>query len=90
MEEIKFKIVMELKDSFVVAFSCDGWKSDSNQSYLGVTCHFIDNNMFLRNFVLCLRFLNQDHTAEFLYNTLTQILNEWDTLSKVKIYSDIP
>ena len=65
MEEIKYKMVMELMDCLAVAFSCDSWNSDFNQSYLGVTCHEIVKKIFLRNFVLCFRFFNQDHIAEF-------------------------
>ena len=63
--------------------TCDNWLSIATESYMGVTCHFVNENWQLISRVLALKHLLDDHNAEYLYETLYAILVEWKILNKI-------
>ena len=80
---MKHLVSEQLDNSIAVAISCDAWKSTSNESHLGVTGHIIDDNINIKNFVLSLRYLSEDHTAGYIFSTIKDILEEWNVFNKV-------
>lgn len=63
----------------------DVWSSNSNQSYLGVTAHFVNSKMQYISKLLEMIYLNDpNHTAEYLRNELLKLLEEWKVVDKVK------
>ena len=82
-DNLKSILILELKGCQFITITCDSWSSLSKNSYLGVTCHFIDKNMILVDRNLDLRFMSELKTAEYLFNTLNEILSEWSISNKI-------
>ena len=74
-----------------VSITCDCWTSKSQNSYLGVTCHYIDNNMKFKNKVIALRYVMESKTADYLHENLVKILEQWKIQEKViKVFNKHP
>ena len=86
-DNLKSILMLELKGCQFITITCDGWSSLSKNSYLGVTCHFIDKNMILVDRKLDLRFMSEVKTAEYLFNTLNEIFSEWSISNKIFVTS---
>ena len=82
-DNLKSILMLELKGCQFITITCDGWSSLRKNSYLGVTCHFIDKNMILVDRNLDLRFMSEVKTAEYLFNTLNEIFSEWSISNKI-------
>lgn len=87
MKDMYNKCVLKLKgilkDIHFVAITTDSWTSVSTESYLAITCHFIDQNFNLNSSLLAVPKVNEQHTSENLANVLQQIFDEWQIGSKV-------
>lgn len=59
---------------FAVCLTTDGWTSIKNESYMGVTAHFIDYNVSLQSVCLgCEKFEDTiENLASFLKNTIRE------------------
>lgn len=58
------------------------WTSDSNKSYITVTCHFIfDDQLFSP--VIATKDVSDRHTGQNIAATLTNIFNEWNIANKI-------
>ncbi|XP_065672004.1 uncharacterized protein LOC136089842 [Hydra vulgaris] len=82
-ENLRSNLMLELKGCHFITITCVVWSSLSKNSYLGVTCHFIDKNMILVDRNLDLMFMSQVKTAEYLSNTLNEIYSEWSISNKI-------
>ncbi|CAF0995662.1 unnamed protein product, partial [Brachionus calyciflorus] len=66
------------------SITTDIWTSNSQIAYLGLTIHFIEQiNYFLKNKVLGLIYLDQDHNKEYLNIKLKETLEEWKVLDRI-------
>ncbi|XP_022172647.1 zinc finger BED domain-containing protein 1-like [Myzus persicae] len=71
-----------------VSITTDMWTSDSQKSYITVTCHFIYNDN-LYSPVIATREVCESHTGENIASALSYIFNEWNITHKiVTIVSD--
>ena len=70
---------VELKCSL----STDIWTSNSQCSYLGITCHFIDRSWKFNSVVISLSYLNEPKTSDYLSRRIQEQLKEWKLESKV-------
>ena len=59
------------------SITLDAWTSKSTESFLGVTCHYIDLDFYLRNLVLSLKYLNEKHTTQFIHESIHQVYKDW-------------
>ncbi|XP_047135552.1 zinc finger BED domain-containing protein 4-like [Hydra vulgaris] len=82
-DNLKSILMLELKGCRFITITCDSWSSLGKNSYLGVTCHFIDKNMTLVDRNLDLKFMSEMKTAEYLFNTLNEIFSEWSINNKI-------
>ncbi|XP_065651310.1 zinc finger BED domain-containing protein 4-like [Hydra vulgaris] len=82
-DNLRSILMLELKGCHFITITCDVWSSLSKNSYLGVACHFVDKNMILVDRNLDLRFMSEVKTAEYLFNTLSEIFSEWSTSNKI-------
>ncbi|XP_029344876.1 zinc finger BED domain-containing protein DAYSLEEPER-like [Acyrthosiphon pisum] len=57
-----------------VCLTVDFWTSVANNSYLGVTCHFLDN-WKLRNRILETVEVPESHTSENIFNNIKSVIN---------------
>ena len=54
---------------------------------MGVTFHYLDKSMNLTSRYLCLQYLDQGHSAYYLYECLDKILVNWNLKEKVIKYT---
>ena len=75
--EVKEKVNSKLKPAEGVACTTDGWTSIATESYITLTCHFIDNKWDMNSFCLETRHHPESHTAENLKCLLDDAFSEW-------------
>ncbi|CAF1076091.1 unnamed protein product [Brachionus calyciflorus] len=80
---IKNLLQRELSKISKCSISADAWASISNESFLGVTCHFITENFKFKSFILCLKFLTEDHDYNFIFKSLNEVINSWSVMEKL-------
>lgn len=73
---------MDLKCAERVALTSDGWTSCTMQSYITVTCHFIDNDWQLKNYVLQTRVMEETHSGHNIAEVLRGACEEWGISDK--------
>ena len=67
-----------------VTICSDIWSETYNDiSYMGVTCHYIDQFWEMQKRTLAFRVFNETHTAENIFKLLSQILTEYCLIDKV-------
>ena len=73
-----------------IAVTTDAWKSFAKQSYITLTCHLIDHNGELQNFLLSTTEIEQRHTSQNLREHTQRELVKWgleyDTVTTKKIH----
>ncbi|XP_046685293.1 E3 SUMO-protein ligase ZBED1-like [Homalodisca vitripennis] len=65
-----------------IALTTDIWTSDSNRSYMSLTCHFILDAKLNSN-VLSTSELPLDHTSDNIANAIRNIAEEWQVHHKI-------
>lgn len=65
-----------------LSITTDMWTSDSNKSYITVTCHFIFDDQ-LYSPVIATKDVSDRHTGQNIAATLTNIFNEWNIANKI-------
>lgn len=81
-ESLKEAIRAKIISAERVAITCDTWTSVSTQSYLTVTCHYIDAEWCLVSHVLETTEVLTSHTAANLADMLSRTIEEWGLSSK--------
>lgn len=64
------------------SLTCDGWTSKGHNSYFGVTVHFV-MDWVLKSYVLALKHVTKQHTADNLLCELREVISEWELDAKV-------
>ncbi|XP_017476853.1 PREDICTED: zinc finger BED domain-containing protein 1-like [Rhagoletis zephyria] len=84
-DDLEKKLQANLNNIDSCAITTDGWSSKANESYITVTCHFIDSEFKLRSVVLgTWKLANElNHSAENISQSLRECLNKWNILEKV-------
>ena len=56
---------LHMKDNVLkCCLTIDGWTSSSQESFMGITCHYIDENFATKSVVLNLKHLNENHNEQ--------------------------
>ena len=71
------QIQQSLKEVDAFAITTDTWTSIANESYIGVTCHYIDTEWKLLSKCLAVRSHPERHTGENLALSLKEILEQF-------------
>jgi len=79
-KEIKMEMIRKTK---FVAITCDHWTSISNDSFLGVTCHWIDDDWKMNSFTLGVHNCMERHTSDNVLNQFRVITDEWECYHKI-------
>ena len=66
-----------------VSFIADIWTSITNQAYLGVTVHYIDDEWNMQHYLLDLIHFEHHHTGARTKEKLLQLINEMNLNGKV-------
>lgn len=80
--EISTKIKLMLSQTENVGITTDIWSSDSNKSFITVTCHYIYDDI-QENAVLETREIPGSHTGANIATSLRNILSDWEITDKV-------
>jgi len=85
-----FDKMMSIKSDMIAVFEKQPWVcttadiwSANNKSYMGVTCHFIDENYQRKSYMLACKRIMFAHTHSVIANTLYEIHKEFNLKSKV-------
>ncbi|CAH1111733.1 unnamed protein product [Psylliodes chrysocephalus] len=74
-EEYKKKLKNVLKEVNFVAITTDSWTSVATESYLTITCHYINEHFELKRNILSLKQITERHTTQ-------QVFGEWEISKK--------
>ncbi|XP_064463311.1 zinc finger BED domain-containing protein 6-like [Ornithodoros turicata] len=77
------QVRMHLRSATAVCLTTDGWTSMTNESYIGLTAHFIDENCEVKSYLLDCFSYNERHTAENIASELQKVVTEWDIQNKI-------
>ncbi|XP_072401942.1 E3 SUMO-protein ligase ZBED1-like [Diabrotica undecimpunctata] len=66
-----------------VAITTDIWTSVSNESFICVSCHFVDSHFELKRVVLATNVINESKTAENIARVLKEIFDQWNIFDKI-------
>ena len=67
------------------SLTTDGWSSLANDSYISLTCHFIDKYSFtLESVLLNTTHMPEAHTGEHLLSELESLIRFWNLDSNMK------
>lgn len=80
--KVRDEVIQGLMSAERVAITSDGWTSCTTQSYITVTCHFIDNKWQMKNHVLQTRVLGDTHSGVNIGQVLRSACEEWGILDK--------
>lgn len=69
------------------SITTDCWTSKSNQAYIGITCHYINEDFDLISNVLSLKHLTDNHTADYIHTNINCVLRDWDLENKVNTFN---
>lgn len=72
----RFKKDLKLGSSYTV--TCDIWTDISNQSYLGVTIHYLRHELILINATIGVFPLTQNHTAKYIREKLVSVIESFE------------
>lgn len=82
--EYKQKLMKDLEKVPFAAISFDGWSDSSNKhQYLGVICHFVENNSLSYRLLGAVDITQERHTGEYLKRKIESLLEEFDISEKV-------
>ncbi|XP_039510910.1 E3 SUMO-protein ligase ZBED1-like [Pimephales promelas] len=79
--EVKQKITLSLTTADRVALTCDGWTSRHQDTYVTITCHYLDDWVLISN-VLQTRAMQDSHTGANICALLSDALEEWGLTKK--------
>ncbi|XP_053183665.1 E3 SUMO-protein ligase ZBED1-like [Scomber japonicus] len=80
--KVRDGVIQELQKAQRVAVTCDGWTSCTTESFITVTCHFIDHEWEMHNYVLQTRVLAETHSGVNLGHVLRAACEEWGLSDK--------
>lgn len=69
-------ISTEATNSDIVS-TLDIWSDNTNQSFLGVTIHFVTKSWILESFSIALKPLSDAHTADNIASWLNEVYEQW-------------
>lgn len=84
-ENEKSKLYSELQSSGAVSLTCDGWTSRATESFLTVTCHFINKNWELCSKILQTDHFEGSHTGQKVGFELRTMMINWGISDKVEV-----
>ncbi|XP_060077513.1 E3 SUMO-protein ligase ZBED1-like [Ylistrum balloti] len=82
-DKVKSELLGDLEKAEAVSVTSDGWTSRATESYVTVTCHYIDDEWNLKNKVLQTRKTNESHTGENIGHILVNSFAEWNISDKI-------
>lgn len=82
-ESEKVKVQLLLDGAQHVGLTTDYWTSVANESFLGVTAHFLDNKWDYHAVVIGVYAMEERHFAEAVSRHIRSVINDWMLTTKV-------
>ncbi|CAG9840938.1 unnamed protein product [Diabrotica balteata] len=82
-QQIAEGLQIKLNNAKVMYLTTDSWTSRSNESYIAVTAHYIDEQSKLCSFTIGYIQYNERHTAENMLDFLKNKIQEWQISHKI-------
>lgn len=84
--QLKERVKIEISNALAVCVTTDAWTSENNESFVGVTAHYIDpdTSQLRSNLLGCIEY-GERHTAVNLHEFLREQFNEWMIQNKVAV-----
>lgn len=76
--EVKSRIMGELKLASSISLTTDGWSSNNTTPYLSLTGHFLSEDWKLKTYCLRTIYMPESHTGENIASMIRSILAEYD------------
>ncbi|CAH1113857.1 unnamed protein product [Psylliodes chrysocephalus] len=70
----KLKEIIKNINFFAITTDC--WTSISTESYISVTCHFIDQNYDLKTAILAVKQMTSNHTSQNMADALVEVFQD--------------
>jgi len=80
--DLQNDIFQNMQRTSFMSFTTDTWTSSSNDSYMAITCHYIDDELNFKNFLLSVESFPEKHTALNIYEKFSQVLEKWNCQDK--------
>jgi len=77
-ENTKAQLKTTLTQSRSQSLTRDTWTASNNQSYMGVTVHWLNEAFDMQSKCLTVRHVPGSHTADFMAAELTSVCQEWE------------
>ena len=84
-EKVKDRVSSIVQVEHDISIITDIWSSDSLDSYLSFTCHWINENWEYKEAYLHAQPFNERHTGENIATTFTTCMNDWHVSNKVHL-----
>lgn len=82
-DRIYKKIYETLQQINYLTLTIDAWSDRRHRSFLGITCHFIDNNMIPQAFLIDFVRMKSPHTSENIQRLTEYVLDRFNIKQKV-------
>ncbi|CAF1510670.1 unnamed protein product, partial [Adineta steineri] len=88
-EQMKQNVNQVLNEAKYITLTVDGWSDRKNRSFIGVTCHFINQKCEPKAFLIDFVRFKSPHTGDNIYRITESILDHYNIKDKVfKIITD--
>ncbi|KAA0719764.1 hypothetical protein E1301_Tti022229 [Triplophysa tibetana] len=81
-DKLRGNLMEKIKSASAVCLTTDCWTSLTTESYMTVTCHFIEDFQ-MTSYLLDCFVLTERHTAAHLASELARVTNEWGVGDKI-------
>ncbi|KAK7901638.1 hypothetical protein WMY93_018407 [Mugilogobius chulae] len=82
-QQKKKKAEEDLKKASAVSLTADMWTSRNMDAYLGVTCHYLSDDLDLSTVLLGVQYFPMTHTAAHIAEAASTMMAEWGIADKV-------
>ncbi len=89
MNDVLDKIHAALNKATDLTLTIDGWSDRRCRSYLGITCHFLDENIVPQSYLIDFLRFKSPHTGENIRQLTEEVLEKFNIKEKIfKIITD--
>lgn len=76
-ETLKKNFIIKVEKAICYSLTCDNWTDVTNQSYLGVTVHYLTDELEMKSGCIGVFPLDKNHTAEYLTYSLSTVIENF-------------
>ena len=66
-----------------MALTSDVWSSGASHDYIGVYCHYIDNDWNVEKRIIGFRVIEEGHSGEMIAQQILQVVNDYGIARRV-------